>query len=254
MTVNPMDLTGANVLVTGASSGLGQASAILMSQLGARLLLVARNAARLNETLAALEGEGHEAVPFDLSDVESIPAMLTEHTASFGRLDGVVHAAGILSTRPLRVSSPEVFESIYRVNVVAAGQLLRGITKRSVVGEQGCSVVLVGSVTSSVGAPGLAAYSASKSGLLGLMRSAALELAPSRIRVNAVLPGQFRSPMADQQWKSLTEEQVAQIGAMHPLGIGEARDVANCVAFLVSSAARWVTGSCLTVDGGYTAQ
>ena len=251
---NPMDLTGMKILVTGASSGLGRASAVLMSQLGARVLLVARSAERLQETFASLEGEGHQRLVYDLSEVDGIPAMLTEQAGSFGKLDGVVHAAGILSTRPLRVSSPEVFESIYRVNVVAAGQLLRGITKRSVVGEEGCSVVLVGSVTSSVGAPGLAAYSASKSGLLGLMRSAALELAPSHVRVNAVLPGQFESPMADQQWKSLTEEQVAQIGAMHPLGIGKAEDVANCVAFLISPAARWVTGSCLAVDGGYTAQ
>ncbi|MHB8900656.1 MAG: SDR family NAD(P)-dependent oxidoreductase, partial [Thermoguttaceae bacterium] len=111
-----------------------------------------------------------------------------------------------------------------------------------------------GSVTSLVGVPGLAAYAASKSAILGLARSAALELAPSRIRVNAVLPGQFESPMADEQWKSLTEEQVAQIGAMHPLGIGRASDVANCIAFLISSAARWVTGSALAVDGGYTAR
>jgi NAD(P)-dependent dehydrogenase (short-subunit alcohol dehydrogenase family) len=249
-----MDLTAAHVLVTGASSGLGRAVAILMSQLGAKLLLVARNQERLKETLGALDGDGHHTVPFDLSDVAAIPAMLTEQTASFGKLDGIVHAAGILNTRPLRVSSPEVFESIYRLNVVAASQLLRAITKRSVVGENGCSVVLVGSVTSNVGAPGLAAYSASKSGLLGLMRSAALELAPSRIRVNAVLPGQFQSPMADQQWKSLTDEQVAHIRAMHPLGIGQASDVANCVAFLISPAARWVTGSTLAIDGGYTAQ
>jgi len=254
MAINLMDLTGMNVLVTGASSGLGRASAVLLSQLGARVLLIARNEERLQETLGALEGDGHQSLVYDLNEVDGIPGMLTEQAGSFGKLDGVVHAAGILSTRPLRVSSPEVFESIYRVNVVAAGQLLRGITKRSVVGEEGCSVVLVGSVTSSVGAPGLAAYSASKSGLLGLMRSAALELAPSRVRVNAVLPGQFESPMADMQWKSLTEEQVAQIGAMHPLGIGKAEDVANCVAFLISPAARWVTGSSLAVDGGYTAQ
>ncbi len=253
MSLNPMDLSGANVLVTGASSGLGRAAAICMSQLGARILLVGRNADRLQETLALLEGPGHQSLAFDLNDVAPIAAMLEQQAASFGKLDGLVHAAGILSTRPLRVSGPEVFESIYRINVVAAGQLLRGLTRRSVVGEKGCAVVLVGSVTSSVGVPGLAAYAASKSAILGLMRSAALELAPSRIRVNAVLPGQFESPMTDQQWKTLTEAQIAQIGAMHPLGIGQAADVANCIAFLVSPAARWVTGSALAVDGGYTA-
>lgn len=253
MTVNPMNLGGMNVLVTGASSGLGRASAVLMSQLGARVLLVGRNPERLQETLELLDGQGHQSLAFDLGDVAAIAAMLDQQAASFGRFDGVVHAAGILSTRPLRVSNPDVFESIYRINVVAAGQLLRGITKRSVVGDSGCSVVLVGSVTSSVGVPGLAAYAASKSAILGLMRSAALELAPSRIRVNAILPGQFESPMADQQWKGLTEEQIARIGAMHPLGIGRASDVANCIAFLVSPAARWVTGSTLAVDGGYTA-
>ncbi|MHB8900799.1 MAG: SDR family NAD(P)-dependent oxidoreductase, partial [Thermoguttaceae bacterium] len=150
MPLNPMDLSGANVLVTGASSGLGRESAIVMSQLGARVLLVARNAERLDETMGLLEGAGHQSLVMDLSDVAAIPAMLDRQAATFGRLDGLVHAAGILSTRPLRISSPEVFESIYRINVVAAGQLLRGITKRTVAGDQGCSVVLVGSVTSLV--------------------------------------------------------------------------------------------------------
>ena len=102
-------------------------------------------------------------------------------------------------------------------------------------------------------APGQPHYTAAKHGVIGLTKAAAQEYARQGIRVNAVLPGQFESPMADQQWKSLTEEQVAQIGAMHPLGIGQVDDVANCVAFLISSAARWVTGSSLAVDGGYSA-
>ena len=137
---------------------------------------------------------------------------------------------------------------------MAASQLLRALTNKSGVSDKGCSVVLIGSVTSCVGAPGLAAYSTSKSALLGLPRSAALELAASRIRVNAVLPGHFQTPMADQHKGMLTEEQLAQIAAMHPLGIGRAEDVATCIAFLVSPAARWVTGSSFVVDGGYTAR
>jgi NAD(P)-dependent dehydrogenase (short-subunit alcohol dehydrogenase family) len=253
MTCNPMDLTGANVLVTGASSGLGRATAILLSQLGARILLIGRNTERLDETHNSLEGDGHQSLPFDLNDVGLIPAMLTEQASSFGQFEGLVHAAGVLSTRPLRITGPELFEETYQINVVAAGQLIRGMTKRAVVSDKGCSVVLVGSVTCSVGVPGLTAYSASKSALLGLMKSAALELAPSGVRVNAVLPGQVESPM-DQQWKSLTDEQIQKIRALHPLGLGRATDVANCVAFLLSPAARWVTGSTLAVDGGYMAQ
>jgi NAD(P)-dependent dehydrogenase (short-subunit alcohol dehydrogenase family) len=253
MTLNPMDLTGRCILITGASSGLGRATAMLMSQLGARLLLLGRNEERLQQTLAALEGEGHQYLAFDMNDVQGIASMVAEQAAKIGPFSGLVHSAGTTQTRPLQVCRPEDMENLFRINVVAASQLLRGLTKPRVVSSTGCSAVLVGSVMSCVGAPGKAAYSTSKAAVLGLVRSAALELARQKIRVNAILPGYFRSEMNERDEKSMTAEQVQEIEKLHPLGIGRVEDVAAAAAFLVADASRWITGAGLTVDGGFTA-
>jgi NAD(P)-dependent dehydrogenase (short-subunit alcohol dehydrogenase family) len=253
MTLNPMDLTGRSVLITGASSGLGRATAVLMSQLGARLLLLGRSEERLQQTLASLEGEGHQCLAFDLNEVQGIAAMVAEQAAKIGPFSGLVHSAGVTQTRPLQICRPEDIENLFRVNVVAASQLLRGLTKPRVISPDGCSAVIVGSVMSCVGAPGKASYSTSKAAVLGLVRSAALELARQRIRVNALLPGYFRSEMNERDEKSMTSEQVQEIEKLHPLGIGRAEDVAGAAAFLVADASRWITGTGLTVDGGYTA-
>jgi len=254
MALNPMDLTGRCVLITGASSGLGRATAILMSRLGARLLLLGRNVERLRQTLAALEGEGHGVLEFDLNNVDGIVPMLTEQAAKFSPLSGLVHAAGITQTRPLQVCRPEDYESIYRVNVVAASQLLRGLTKPRIVLPTGCSAVIIGSDMSIRGLPGLSSYASSKAAVLGLVRCAALELARFHIRVNAVLPGHFggESEMDRDFRQHVPAENVRKLEELYPLGFGRSEDVANAVAFLIADTARWITGSSLVVDGGRT--
>ena len=255
MACNPMDLAGRTILVTGASSGLGRATAILVSRLGGRVLLVARNAERLAETHRLLEGDGHAVLAFDLNDTEKIPEMVAEQAAKMGPLAGVVHSAGVAVLKPLRMCRTADYESLYRINVVAAAQLLRGLTaKRGIVAPEGCSVVVVGSVMSILGSTGRASYAASKAAVLGLVRVAALELAREGIRVNAVLPGQFQSKMVDESGAQLLPEQMQAIAAKHPLGVGLAEDVANAVAFLLAGSARWITGSCLVVNGGYSVE
>jgi NAD(P)-dependent dehydrogenase (short-subunit alcohol dehydrogenase family) len=217
-------------------------------------LLVARNTQRLEETRHSLEGDGHSLLSFDLNETDKIPEMVAGQTANFGPLSGVVHAAGVLLLKPLRVCRTADYESVYRINVVAAAQLLRGLTKRGAAAPEGASAVLVGSVMSVVGDAGLSAYVASKSGLAGLARAAALELAKERIRVNAVLPGSFESGMSEQNKAQMLPEQIQAIVQMHPLGMGRAEDIANAVAFFLADTARWITGTCLLVDGGYTAR
>ena len=251
---NTLNLAGKCILVTGASSGIGRATAQLLAQRGARIVGLARDSARLEETRASLAGSNHVVRGFDLEDSSAIGPLVQSLVQETAPLSGMVHAAGIQQARPLRIARAEDFLAHYRVNALAAAMLLAVVSKRGVAAENGCSVVLVGSVMSELGAAGLSAYCSSKAALVGLVRAAALELAPLRIRVNAVLPGVVDTDMSRRHLAALGAEHVRQIEQMHPLGFGQADDVAQAIAFLASDAARWITGTCLTVDGGYSAQ
>jgi len=144
-------------------------------------------------------------------------------------------------------------ERVLRLNVLAAVALVKGFRHRHVIAENGGSAVLISSVMGLVGAPGCVAYSLSKAAVHGAVRSLALELAGERIRVNSVAPACVATPMFDEMAKLWSDDQRARVSAMHPLGIGQPEDVANAVAFLLADTGRWITGTVLVVDGGYTA-
>jgi len=239
-------------LITGASSGIGRETAILLSQLQARTILVGRNRERLEATYQQLQGEGHHLEPFELAALGEIPAWLKRVTAATGPLDGLVHSAGIQNSLPLRVLSAEKLEAVFRINVSAAVMLAKAFCQRGCC-EQGGSIVFVSSSAGLVGRPGTAAYSASKGALNALARTLALELAGNRIRVNCVAPGLVQTEMLEQLRELLPPEQLASFEAQHPLGLGTPRDVAHAIAFFLADTGRWITGSTLVVDGGYTA-
>lgn len=251
---NPMTLAGRRILVTGASAGIGQAIAVLLSRLGASVICAGRDADRLQQTLAALEGGGHTAQPFDLTAVAGIPKWLESVAAAHGALYGMVHSAGVQATLPLKLTKQEKWREIMQVNTEAALALAQAFPDRKVRGENEGAIVFISSVMGLVGAAGRTAYALSKSALHGLTRALVIELAPRRIRVNCVAPGAVRTAMYAEAEKNWTEEQRSQVERLHPLGLGQPEDVANAVAFLLSDAARWITGTILTVDGGYTAQ
>ncbi|NPV81337.1 MAG: SDR family oxidoreductase [Firmicutes bacterium] len=248
---NPFSLSGKIVLVTGASSGIGRATSIVLSKLGARVILSGRRNPALEETRSMMENrELHFIEPYDLSEVDGIPSWIKGVSEKVGRpLDGLVHCAGISRILPIRAMSSKNVDSMMIPNLDAAMLLLKGGAAKGVAAD-GASFVFVSSVAGLSGSPGLVAYSASKGGLVAMVRAAARELAARSIRVNAIAPGMVETPM---------HEQHAQIGASnfessiarHPLGLGKPEDIAYGIAYLLSPAARWVTGITLVIDGGY---
>ena len=250
--ISPMDLQQRTVLVTGASSGIGRTTSALLSQLGARVLLVGRNEERLAETASQLAGEGHRVEPFDLNHVDDIPQWLKGLSSETGVLHGLVHCAGVHITRPLRFLCDADVDGVMRINLNAAIGLAKGFRQKGVC-QSGGSIVLLSSVMALVGQPGVAAYAASKGAIAAVTKSLALELARDEVRINCIAAAQVETEMTEAMNQSLSPEQVAAIRAMHPLGIGTALDVAHAVAFLLADTARWITGTTLVVDGGYTA-
>lgn len=248
---NPMALDGRTVLVTGASSGLGRAISVIISRLGGRVILVARNAERLAETLSLMEEGEHRVELFDLNELDDIPRWMKTLTSASEPLDGLVHSAGLHATLPLRVLKPVRLDELMRVNVSAAMALTKGFRQRGVRAEQG-SVVYLSSVSALTGSPGNAGYSATKGALVSMCRSLAMELAPEQIRVNCLAPGWVPTELAAKAEEKLEDAQLQAISDMHPLGLGRPNDVANAAAFLLAETGRWITGQTLVIDGGYT--
>ncbi len=249
---HPFSLEGARILVTGASSGLGRATALLAGRMGAQVILTGRDVARLEETRAQLSGEGHRVEPRDLRDTAGIPEWLTGLATESGPLTGLAHAAGIQIVRPLRMLDDEVLNETMTVNLNTALALTKGFRQKTVCASGG-SVVLFSSVMGLTGQPGQAAYSASKGALISMCRSLALELARDKIRINCVAPGLVETGMAGRLKETLPPAQYEAVTAMHPLGLGSPENIAAPVVFLLSAAAAWITGTTVVIDGGYTA-
>lgn len=244
---------GKTILVTGASSGIGRATARLLVAQGAKVLLGGRDLGRLSGEVNALATDRALAVPRELFDLDDACAWVGDLTQLYGPLDGIVHSAGINAGLPLRMMKQGHVKQMLALHVEVPMGLLKGFRQRRPKGLSG-SVVLMSSVLGLVGSPLESAYSAAKAALGGLVRSAALEFAGDNIRVNAVAPGYVETEMLAAFRKTITDDQFNGIIAKHPLGLGSAEDIAEAVAFLLGSSSRWITGTTLVVDGGYTAQ
>src|SRR5664279_5554004 len=224
--MNPLDLTGNTVMVTGASNGIGRSTSIYLSRMGARIVAVGRNQARLNETLAALEGSQHRSYALDLADVAPLPAWMKRVAAETGPLYGLVHSAGTMLNRPLRVLTYSDYSSIMRINLDAAVMLSKGFRQKGVRDESGSAIVYLSSVMAFKPKPALAAYAASKGALISLARTLARELAADKVRVNCVCPGLVQTNMVTDLSETIPEEQLKTLLNEYPLGLGTPEDVA----------------------------
>lgn len=252
---NPFSLVGKNVVITGASSGIGRQTAVICSQMGARVVLIARNNERLKETLSLMQSpESHLVYSVDLAELSGIEAAIKEAVVNMGKLHGLVNAAGISTTLPLKLISNDKLDEFFRTNVYSSIQMSRLFTKQANVSNEGGSVVMLSSVMGIVGETGKTLYSLTKGALISAAKSMALEFASKKIRFNAISPGVVVTPMSQKAVYSQDEESLKKITALHPLGLGMPDDIANACVYLLSDASRWVTGSNLVVDGGYTAR
>jgi NAD(P)-dependent dehydrogenase (short-subunit alcohol dehydrogenase family) len=251
--MHPFDLTGRTYLVTGASSGIGRATCKLLSEWGARILAVARNEDRLRQLLAELPGQGHGCECCDLGSAVDLSGVLREWARTHGKLNGLVHAAGIQHMAPIKMFNAKAYDEMWSINIRAALGLTQGFRHSEVHAGNG-SLVFISSVSALVGQAALSGYSSTKGAIISATRSLAVELAREGIRVNCIAPGLVQTSMADKMKQILGESRMASIESLHPLGFGQPEDVAYAVGFLLSDAARWITGTTLVVDGGFTAQ
>ena len=252
---NPFTIDSKLVLVTGASSGIGLVCAVQAAAMGARVILFGRDIERLEKTRALMpNNENHLIYTVDLTDYEKVASIVKDLEVQAGKIHGIVHCAGISTTLPLKMITPDKLDLFFHTNVHAAIHLTKLVTAKSVMASEGGSIVFISSVMGSVGEVGKTIYSLTKGALMAGSKSLALELAPRNIRVNCVAPGVVETPLSAKAVYNQDEDLLKKIKSYHPLGLGRAEDVANASVFLLSDAARWITGTTMFVDGGYTAR
>lgn len=246
-------LDGKNIVITGASSGIGRQCAMTASHYGANIILVARDKERLKKTYNRLAEGNHLWISQDITEYDKLEELVNQSVQQIGKISGFIHSAGIEMTLPLRNMKPTHYERLFSVNVISGFELAKIISKKKYFDEKSTSFVFISSVMGKLGQTGKIAYCSSKGALIAGCKAMALELASKHIRVNCLLPGIVKTEMSDKLFENISEESMNSIKAMHPLGLGKPEDIANACVFLLSDAARWITGTSLIVDGGYSA-
>lgn len=248
---NPYSLKGKIILVTGASSGIGKATAIECAKLGAAVIITGRDEVRLNDTLAALDtsdGQTHQVAVADISTMEGLDSLIEQIPV----VDGVSDNAGTTNgNKPVKFIKDEELEEVININTLAHVRFARALFKKKLL-NKGASYVFTASIggnTSHV--TGQSVYGISKSAINSFMQYCAVEFASRGIRSNSVCPGMIKTPLIG--FETLTEEDIAKDTEKYLLKrYGEPEEVAKATVFLLSDASSYITGTSIIVDGGYT--
>jgi NAD(P)-dependent dehydrogenase (short-subunit alcohol dehydrogenase family) len=242
-----ISLKDKNILITGASSGIGRQIAITASELGASVTIVGRDIKKLEETISLLTGIGHKMYSLDLSNSSNIDQLIIESTA----YDGVVFNAGIVEYLPVKFLNDEKINAVFSTNFDSNVILSQKLLKKKLLNKK-ASLVFISSISSKLGISGTAMYATSKAALSAFSKVLASELASQGIRSNSICPGIVKTAMTEKANDVASEEEMKKAASEYPLGYGEPADVAGLVMYLLSDISKWMTGSDLIIDGGLT--
>lgn len=241
--INPFSLEGHTILVTGASSGIGRGIAVACAEMGANVVLTARNSERLQETLSLMQGEGHIIISADLTD-DSQRRQLVD---SLPILEGLVHCAGVGSRVPCKNIEQADIDHVLQPNFIAPVLLQTELLTAKKIKKE-ASIVFIASRAADLPSVGNAVYSASKGAIISYSKCLALELAPRKIRVNCICPTMVWTDLA---LTGATREQLQEAEQKYPLKrYGKPEDIAYLAVYMLSDVSTWMTGSCVDITGG----
>lgn len=241
---NPFTLAGKQILVTGASSGIGKGIALACAKMGATVIVTGRNVERLNETLNQLPEGDHKAISADLTKAEDIDRLVSE----LPKLDGLVQCAGVGSRIACKMMTQADIDHIMKPNLEAPVLLQAAILAKKKI-NKAASIVYIASRAANAPTVGNAIYSASKGAIISYAKCLALELAPRQIRVNCICPAMVWTDLIIQD--GLTKEEMEEAQLKYPLKrYGQPEDIANLAIYMLSNASAWMTGSAVDLTGG----
>lgn len=246
---NPFSLVNKTIFITGASSGIGRATAIECSKLGAKVIITGRNKERLNDTFLQLEGDIHMQLIADLNNNEEVNKLID----LLPQIDGCVQNAGIIKSTLTPFITEANLNEVLQINTITPIIMIQSIIKKKKL-QKNASIVFTSSISgNNIASLGNVMYSTSKAAINGFVKNAALDLASKKIRVNTVTPGMIKTDIYNNG--VISEAQLKEDEKNYPLKrYGEPEEVAFAIIYLLSDASSWVTGTNLLIDGGYTLQ
>ena len=245
MNYNPFSLSGKTILITGASSGIGKATAIECAKAGASLIITGRDTPRLQQTLESLPGENHKAVIADLTSDTGIQLL----TDSIEKTDGVVLCAGVNDKALIKNINREVLQNVMDINLYSPVLLIRSLLKHKKL-QKYASVVMLSSISAYYPAISNGMYAASKGAINSFSKILALEILPLKGRVNCIQPAFVETDMLK---KYTLQEEIEKIRSEYPLGrFAQPEEIAYAAIYFLSDASQWVTGNFFIMDGGFT--